>query len=765
MLILFHNLSYDGSFLLQFLQENSVKPTILTRGLRILQIEIPKLEIVVKDSYAFLPMALAGMPKAFGLPSGPKGCFPFLFCSEKNLNYVGKIPERNFFFTHTMSQSALEEFQLWHSLQQKSPDEWNFKKEMLKYCEQDCQILRQACLLFAGKMRELTGFCPFTECVTLPSYVNLVFRAQFMPQNSIALIGQENLKHVREVSTESIEWLNYLQVQEDIKIQHGYNGGEERLGKFRVDGICFETNTVFEYNGCLFHGCPKCYDGESVNFEGHKMKDLLARTRRKQRYLEGRGFSYREIWACEWNQLKKASLEVSRIVEGLDLLPPLDVRQSLFGGRCEPFILKQSANNGARITYKDITSLYPAVCAQEKFPLYHPEVIREDFKDIQNYFGLAHVTVLPPRRLAFPVLPVRLKEKTCFTLCSPCFKENHTGPCPHDDKQREIVGVYTTEELKLALEHGYTLQRIHEIWHFAEKSGELFKQMIKKFYVLKVANSGWPKEDMTPREKSDYLRLLKERDMVELTEDDIADNPLMRLLAKLILNSLWGRFALRANRTKFEYVSSSERFQELVFSGHHDISWLNFVSDDLVQVQHQASDDIAAFDPSGSIIIASFVTSYARIRLYRAMAYVGPERLLYVDTDCVVALEEAGYSGLPTGGGLGEFKDELKEGTYIMHWACGAPKTYCYVTSDLQVVFKHKGIPINFSNKKIFTLDTLHKMLEDRTYIETVLDPHKIFRIKGSWKVISKKSSKFFRFTFDKRQIVDSFFTLPHGYY
>ena len=61
-------------------------------------------------------------------------------------------------------------------------------------------------------------------------------------------------------------------------------------------------------------------------------------------------------------------------------------------------------------------------------------------------------------------------------------------------------------------------------------------------------------------------------------------------------------------------------------------------------------------------------------------------------------------------------------------------------------------------------MDTLEKMISDHDYVETVLDPHRIFRIKGSWKIVSRGSSKQFRFTFDKRQIYQDYLTRPYGF-
>ncbi len=51
----------------------------------------------------------------------------------------------------------------------------------------------------------------------------------------------------------------YLSEKFDIRIQHARNGGEKRIGPFKVDGFAPATNTVYEFHGCIWHGCPECY--------------------------------------------------------------------------------------------------------------------------------------------------------------------------------------------------------------------------------------------------------------------------------------------------------------------------------------------------------------------------------------------------------------------------------------------------------------------------------------------------------------------------
>ena len=61
-----------------------------------------------------------------------------------------------------------------------------------------------------------------------------------------------------QYSKSSIQYLEWVSRRDDIKIQHTLNGGEIRLPgtRYKLDSYSYETNTAFEYNGCVFHGSP-----------------------------------------------------------------------------------------------------------------------------------------------------------------------------------------------------------------------------------------------------------------------------------------------------------------------------------------------------------------------------------------------------------------------------------------------------------------------------------------------------------------------------
>ena len=121
----------------------------------------------------------------------------------------------------------------------------------------------------------------------------------------------------------------------------------------------------------------------------------------------------------------------------------------------------------------DVTSLYPWVNKTQVYPVYHPEIITQPRQSLEEYFGLATVDILPPAHLFHPVLPVRHGGKLTFPLCMTCVKEEQAKPllersaiCHHTPSQRRLRGTWCTPELEKAVEKGYTLLKIHEVWHF-----------------------------------------------------------------------------------------------------------------------------------------------------------------------------------------------------------------------------------------------------------------------------------------------------------
>ena len=79
------------------------------------------------------------------------------------------------------------------------------------------------------------------------------------------------------------------------------HGGERWLERAPVDGYNHEKKLVFQYHGCYWHGCPKCYhDRETIIDRGDKTReDLFKATKRRTGYLRKAGYRVVEAWACE----------------------------------------------------------------------------------------------------------------------------------------------------------------------------------------------------------------------------------------------------------------------------------------------------------------------------------------------------------------------------------------------------------------------------------------------------------------------------------
>ena len=171
----------------------------------------------------------------------------------------------------------------------------------------------------------------------------------------------------------------------------------------------------------------------------------------------------------------RVSLMLERNVDGLaDFVAALDVQerlnpqQAMFGGRCNGTRLHFRSEDGEKIHYVDFTSLYSSVLRDERCPVDHPEIITGDFKPLDQYFGLAYVKILPPARLYHPVLPFRVNNKLYFPLCRTCATSNSGPGCECSDDDRALIGTWCMPELMKAVEMGYRIMKMYEVYHFLE---------------------------------------------------------------------------------------------------------------------------------------------------------------------------------------------------------------------------------------------------------------------------------------------------------
>ena len=202
-------------------------------------------------------MRLAAFPKTIGLTAMEKGYFPHLFNRDENQNYVEPMPAMKYYDPKGMSPKDCKKFKEWYKKPEHQNYVFDFKQEILRYCQSDVDILRRCCLEFRELFQQITDVDPFASCLTIASACNLVFRKTFLKEDTIAVIPPSGYRPEQKQSVVALKMLAWISQRDGIAIQHARNYGEHRIGPYLVDGYNEETSTVWEIQGCLWHRCEK----------------------------------------------------------------------------------------------------------------------------------------------------------------------------------------------------------------------------------------------------------------------------------------------------------------------------------------------------------------------------------------------------------------------------------------------------------------------------------------------------------------------------
>lgn len=235
-------------------------------------------------------------------------------------------------------------------------------------------------------------------------------------------------------------------------------------------------------------------------------------------------------------------------------------RRSYTGGRVEIFKMK-----GVGLNYYDVNSLYPYVLRNNRFPT----EVKSRTVNLSDSLGFFDVSLICDG-LYIPVLPIKYENKLIFP-------------------NGEIRGVFFSEELKLALEHGYRIQKIYDGYEFYE-SDCLFNEYIDYWFDVKKNSKKGSAQELT---------------------------------SKLFLNSLYGKFGQKEER-KILKTDEGETCFFIPFHSHDTYMRTGLI-------------EIPKFYRGAHMLshIASAVTSYARIHMYRTAYSKFPESCYYTDTDSI----------------------------------------------------------------------------------------------------------------------------------
>jgi hypothetical protein len=369
-----------------------------------------------------------------------------------------------------------------------------------------------------------------------------------------------------------------------------------------------------------------------------------------------------QIYLRHFDNIGLSGVCLSRYMVDQDL-----IYQSYCGGRVECFGYGVFKGN---MHYYDINSLYPSVMLKYQYPNPTTQVVKRRTADIAN--GIIRCRVKIPSRTYLPSLPVRHKGKLLFPVGT-------------------FDGTWIVAELNNAINNGAQILKVYESYEWMEVC-DLFSEFVLAMYEQ--------------RQK--------------------AKHPADGYFYKVVMNSLYGKFAEKRRATKYIPLEQGGVFDPIVY--------------DMAQV----TDEYLPFH--NNVIISSYVTAYGRITLFNLMKKILDKgcKLLYCDTDSVIF---QGDCSLTTSSDLGGLKSEAN-----IAWAefLGA-KYYRYTTTDGTEYFVCKGVPKAYQ-AEMFTAHqaTYNRPIRYREALRRKLQAN-------VWVPFTKME----RMQYDKRRVLPDGRTLP----
>lgn len=697
------------------------------------------------------------------------------------------------------------------------PEEWKIllKKKALTGCSHEpwscrCEWSKGRKRHGDGPLEVLTLSRDERELLWIPAWqMKDEIEEEKFVSSPLALIPQNGYGRRDNFSRQSLEWISFF--VSEFEKTHGLTipevitaetvTGEKIIRvsalspkRYKADGFFRHPERenefhVLEFNGCWYHGCPRCYprDREKLFIDNKNLERRYAETVEKEKTLKSLGFVVHSMWSCDFEEEKKKNKRLQEWLKGNTFSDPINVRDAYFGGRTNALILNKTFRDGEKGGYADFCSLYPDVLKYRAYPQGHPVRITRDFAEPSRaadgsvicypYFGIVKAVVRAPRNLHLPVLPCKINGKLMFPLCSSCAQNLVQTECRCPDDDRLLKGTWCSPEVEEALKVGYEIVETQEVLHWEQSSRDLFPKMINTFLKIKTESSDFPPEVKTEEEKDRYVREYFEHEGVELRKENIAKNAGLRTISKLLLNSFYGKFGQRTNMKKCCFVSDAPTFYSMLTDYSKTIKDFHVINENLMAVEYSLSPEFETVDPKTNPVIAAFCTTYARLKLWNLMMRLG-DRILYHDTDSVIYSYKEGEYCPSMGKYLGELTNELEckeigcQGCEEKHWitdfiSCG-PKNYAYKLNTGETMCKVRGFSLNWDSSKKINFESMRDCLiawkEKKEAPDIVTVKTQFLRDKKKPKIYTTKMNKSYGVVYNKRIVRDDFSSFPYGF-
>ena len=256
-----------------------------------------------------------------------------------------------------------------------------------------------------------------------------------------------------------------------------------------------------------------------------------------------------------------------------------DIKEGYTGGAVDMYIPE-----GSNIKAYDVNSLYPSQMQSQDMPVGMPNYFNGNILKIDaNAFGFFYCKITAPDDIKHPILQTRIKVNGIHKTIAPI---------------GSWEDMLFSEEMKNALKYGY---KIEVLWGYTFESENIFKDYVEFLYNLR---SQYPSTDP------------------------------MNFIAKILLNSLYGRFGMDDNFDNIKlihkdfYSDFENKFiDQITEKIELDNYWIVFfrTSDNLDEDQREHNVSVG---------IASAITAYSRIHMTQFKN--NPNiNLYYTDTDSI----------------------------------------------------------------------------------------------------------------------------------
>ncbi|XP_072016392.1 uncharacterized protein [Amphiura filiformis] len=253
------------------------------------------------------------------------------------------------------------------------------------------------------------------------------------------------------------EWLDWESHQRGIRIRHEGNNTEKRVGPkmLPVDG--FSGDTVFEMQGCWYHG-HNCR--MNPRHEEKEMRERYQKTLEKQKYIEDLGYSYVEMWECDFNAMKRTNKEL----------------QSFLRNRARPFDIKITLTEAEIIDAIKTGQFFGVV----ECDIHVPEHLKSHFEEMPPIFKNTDIS----REDIGPFMKAYAEENDIMST-----------------PRRSLIGsmfgskiLLTSPLAKWYLEHGVVITRVYEIAEYTPSS--CFSQFVDNVSDARRAGDSDPSKSI-----------------------------------------------------------------------------------------------------------------------------------------------------------------------------------------------------------------------------------------------------------------------------